>query len=206
METSDRFSTGPDPLAVDEGPAPIAQDPNPGLPSANDEHAGPENDLWVGRTHWKHYTGRLLLWTGAQLVVAVLLWLAATRSDALSAKSGFLIWAIVLLGSGLEVLGRRTFLTIIGHRYRLTSQRLFIERGILSQTIDQTELIRVDDVRLHRSLADRLFGLGSVAILSTDATDREVVIPGIAEPERVAEAIRGRMRTMRRKSLFIENL
>ena len=51
-----------------------------------------------------------------------------------------------------------------------------------------------------------MFGLGTVAIVSTDATDRETVLTGIAEPDKVAEAIRSRMRTMRSKSLFIENL
>ena len=206
METSDQPSITSDSLGIDGGPARESLDPDQPVHSNSDENAIPEEDLWVGRTHWKHYAGRLLLWAVAQTGLAILLWFAATRSETLSAKAGFLIWALVFLGSGLEVIGRRTFLEIIGHRYRLTTQRLFIERGILSQTIDQTELIRVDDVRLHRTLADRLFGLGSVAIVSTDATDHDVLITGIAEPDRVAEAIRGRMRSMRRKSLFIENL
>jgi hypothetical protein len=72
--------------------------------------------------------------------------------------------------------------------------------------VDQTELIRVDDVRVKKSMMDRLFGLGSVETLSTDQTDRETMIAGIAEPDKVAEAIRARMRTMRKKSLFVENL
>jgi hypothetical protein len=49
-------------------------------------------------------------------------------------------------------------------------------------------------------------GLGTVTILSTDASNREVIIEGIAGAEKVAEEIRTRMRTMRKKSLFIENL
>ena len=60
--------------------------------------------------------------------------------------------------------------------------------------------------RIHKSFLDRVLGLGSVAIVSTDASDREVVLEGIPKPEEVAEAIRTRMRTLRRKSLFIENL
>ena len=98
------------------------------------------------------------------------------------------------------------FLRIISRRYRLTSQRLFIERGILNQTIDQTELIRVDDVRLEKTLIDRVFGLGTVSLLSTDVTDRLVVIEGIDNADRVAEAVRTNMRTQRGKALFVENL
>ena len=167
---------------------------------------GTETDIWTGRTHWQHYSGRLALWLIGNLAVIVLVIWLARRIEWLTFKAGFAIVAVILVVSGLEMVVRRVFLNILRHRYRLTTQRLFIERGILSRTIDQTELIRVDDVRLHKSFLDRVFKLGSVAVVSTDATDREIVIEGIAEPEKVAEAIRTRMRAMRSKSLFIENL
>ena len=167
---------------------------------------GAETDIWTGRTHWQHYAGRLALWLIGNLAVIVLVIWLARRIEWLTFKAGFAIAAVILVVSGLEMVVRRVFLNILSHRYRLTTQRLFIERGILSRTIDQTELIRVDDVRLHKSFLDRMFRLGSVAVVSTDATDREIVIEGIAEPEKVAEAIRTRMRAMRSKSLFIENL
>ncbi len=165
-----------------------------------------ETEIWVGRTHWKHYAGWLAMWIMANVVLTVLLVWAAHHIKWLTFKRGFAIVAVVFVISGLEVAVRRVFLKIINHRYRLTSQRLFIERGILSQTVDQTELIRVDDVRINKSFLDRVFGLGSVAIVSTDATDRKVVVEGIPEAESVAEAIRTHMRTMRRKSVFIEHL
>ena len=164
-----------------------------------------ETELWVGRTHWKHYIGRLTIWAGGNLGFAILVIWATPQWEWLTAWRAFWAIVVVLLVTGLLVAGR-VFLKIIGHRYRLTSQRLFIERGIFSQTIDQTELIRVDDVRIHKTFLDRVVGLGSVAIVSTDASDREIVIEGIAEPEKTAEVIRSRMRAMRQKSLFIENL
>jgi len=167
---------------------------------------GTETDIWTGRTHWQHYAGRLALWLIGNLAVIVLVIWLARRIEWLTFKAGFAIVAVILVVSGLEMVVRRVFLNILRYRYRLTTQRLFIERGILSRTIDQTELIRVDDVRLHKSFLDRVFRLGSVAIVSTDATDREIVIEGIAEPEKVAEAIRTRMRAMRRDSLSIEHL
>ena len=164
-----------------------------------------EQELWAGRTHWKHYAGRLACWLACNVLVVVLLFQLAGYWEPMTGGHAFWVALGILLVSGAVVVGR-VLLVILGVRYRLTSQRLFVERGILSRTVDQTELIRVDDVRLHKSLLNRVFGLGSVAIISTDATDREIVIAGIAEPERVAEAIRTRMRTLRRKSLFIENL
>jgi len=164
-----------------------------------------ENELWRGRTNWKHYAGRFILWFLANVVVAVLVSWVASRADWLGGRGAFWTIVVVLLLTGLLFVAP-VFLKILGHRYRITSQRLFIERGILSQTVDQTELIRVDDVRLTKTLTDRLFGLGTVVILSTDASDRDVTIEGVSNPDEVAEAIRMHMRTMRKKSLFVENL
>jgi membrane protein YdbS with pleckstrin-like domain len=165
-----------------------------------------EKELWNGRTSWKHHLGLIILWLAAIVVVVGLVIWAARHIEWLTFARGFLLVTLVAFLSGLEVLVRRVLLRVIDHRYRLTTQRLFIERGILSRTVDQTELIRVDDVRLYKSFVDRLVGLGSVAVVSTDATDRETIIEGIVGPEEVAEAIRTRMRTMRRKSLFLEHL
>ena len=180
--------------------------PQPAAPEAANPDTTVEADLWIGRTHWKHFAGLLSLWLLGNLVVCVLVIWAAPWLEGLTFSRGLKLVAAVLALSGLEFVGRRVLLKVFDHRYRLTTQRLFIERGLLSQTIDQTELIRVDDVRIHKTLLGRILGVGSVAIVSTDATDREITIEGIARADEVAEAIRGRMRAMRRKSLFVENL
>jgi len=164
-----------------------------------------ETELWAGRTHWKHFAGRVLGWVVANLLAAVLVGWITHRLEGLRAVHGTLIILALVLISGLLVLGQ-VALRILACRYRLTSQRLFISRGILSQTVDQTELIRVDDVRIYKSFLDRVLGLGTVAVVSTDASDREVTITGIRDPDHVAEAIRKHMRVLRRKSLFVENL
>ena len=165
-----------------------------------------EADVWSGRTSWKHYIGRVILWLAANVIFIVVAVWSSRHIDWLTFSRGFAIVTMVFALSGLEMVIRRVWLRVIDHRYRLTTQRLFIERGIFSRTTDQTELIRVDDVRLYKSFVNRLVGLGSVAIISTDATDREIVIEGIAEADEVAESIRTRMRIMRRKSLFLEHL
>jgi len=166
---------------------------------------GVESELWSGRTHLMHFAGRVFLWLTLSVGVGILVGWGSTKVTWLPA--GRVFWAatglVVILG--LIILGP-VLVAILGRRYRLTSQRLFIVRGIFSQVVDQTELIRVDDVRLYKSFLDRVFGLGTVAVISTDATDRETVIPGIARAEHLAEAIRGRMKAIRKKSVFVENL
>ncbi|MFQ5462569.1 MAG: PH domain-containing protein [Phycisphaerae bacterium] len=164
-----------------------------------------ESDIWRGRTQWRHFSGRIGIWAmGSMAGLGILLrlssqwtWMSTWMAFGLGVGVAVVL-AILLLG--------RPFLAIFGRRYRLTSQRLFIEKGILSRTIDQTELIRVDDVRIYKSLLDRLFGLGTVVIRSTDASDAEIRIEGVADPDGVGETIRAQMRAMRGKSLFVESL
>lgn len=163
-----------------------------------------ESPLWRGRADWKHYMGLVLLGFSIVLVVEVLLVYTGTATG-LSAG-----WA-VLIGALAALMVVACVASVIAYRilnthYELTSQRLFIVRGILSQTRDQSELIRIDDVRVHQSLVDRIFGLGTVEVISTDATDNDARIVGVADAKAVAEHIRARMRTLRSKSLFIENL
>jgi len=172
--------------------------------SASAQPAAPETELWIGRTSWKHHAGRISLWIVANILFSALIgWFASAQKWELAV----VLWTVL---AGVVVSGLiyiiPVFLRIISRRYRLTSQRLFIERGILNQTIDQTELIRVDDVRLEKTLVDRLFGLGTVSLLSTDVSDRLVVIEGIDNADRVAEAVRTNMRTQRGKALFVETL
>jgi hypothetical protein len=45
-----------------------------------------------------------------------------------------------------------------------------------------------------------------VEVVSTDTSDRFVTIKGVSGADEVAEIVRGRMRALRRKSLFVENL
>jgi uncharacterized membrane protein YdbT with pleckstrin-like domain len=158
-----------------------------------------EEDLWTGRTHWKHFA--TLIGGGVSLglvVIAVLAW----RFSWTGFYWGVLVGLLLAVGVAFKI-----GWTVFSTRYRLTSQRLFVERGILNQSIDQTELIRVDDVRVTKSVMDRLFGLGTIEILSTDFTDRSIVIEGVDGPETVAELVRSRMRTARhRQSVFVESL
>jgi len=164
------------------------------IPSGDGQPQDPsaEKEIWAGRTHWKHYAGRLILWVAGNIALVVVVAWLASRADWLTAAAATWIILAVFAVSMISSSGMR--------------ERIFIARGILSQTVDQTELIRVDDVRLHKSFMDRILGLGTVTILSTDTSNSQLVIEGIADAEKVAEAIRTRMRAMRQKSLFIENL
>ena len=167
------------------------------------EPAG-EETIWTARTHWRHFFGLVSVAGAAVIAVCVLLAVVASRFQ-WSGLATFYIGLLITLSTALAV-GGWIMARVLRQRYRLTGQRLFIERGILSQTIDQTELIRVDDVRVRKTVVDRVFGLGSIDVLSTDVTDRTVVMEGVKNADEVAEHVRTRMRALRSRSLFVERL
>lgn len=159
---------------------------------------GDEEDVWEGRGCWQHFFGSVVL-ALLGLVVVVAIGIAAGRGWVWATGLG--LWALWWLIVWLRVVVFRW-----RHRYRLTTQRLFTTTGILAQTTDQLELIRVDDVRVRQGLFDRVFNVGDVVVISTDASEPERVLRGVRDPHTVAEHIRTAMRTLRQKSVFVERL
>lgn len=166
---------------------------------------GPEADLWTGRTHWKHFAGLIMRVLLIDLIAAIVLWQTASRGKFTENSTAWWIF-LAIFAVGFAYLMVRIGLTILNERYRLTSQRLFLERGILSQTVDQLELVRVDDVRINKSLLNRIFGTGTVTIMTTDASNRNIQLVGVVRPEEVAEAVRTHVRASRQRSLYVENI
>lgn len=162
-----------------------------------DQDSEPEDDLWQGRSSWKFYADLIVVAAG-WTVIAAIVWFTTPR---------WLGWTVLIMALlGWVYVAGRVAHGMLNHHYRLTTERLFIERGILSRTIDQAELIRIDDVRIHKSLMNRMTGVGSVELFSTDTSDRQVTIWGVEKPEELAESIRDRMRRLRQRSLFVESL
>ena len=83
---------------------------------------------------------------------------------------------------------KRTFLglPLSFTRYMLTEDRLFVEKGLLNSVMDEENLYRVRDVRVSRSLGQRIFGLGTVTVF---ATNGETVLESIKHPIEVKEEI-----------------
>jgi membrane protein YdbS with pleckstrin-like domain len=90
-------------------------------------------------------------------------------------------------------------------RYRLTSQRLMHETGILRRVTDRIEVIDIDDVTFEQRLLERLVGVGTIRISSSDKTHPELSLPGIDNVKEVSELIDDTRRSdRRRRGLHIE--
>ncbi|HBS28070.1 MAG TPA: hypothetical protein DEB06_01155 [Phycisphaerales bacterium] len=84
-------------------------------------------------------------------------------------------------------------------KFVLTSQRLRLEDGILSRRFDDIELYRVKDITLDQPFIQRLVGLGTIRLLTSDASHPTLTLPAIASPMEVRDTIRQQVELMRRE-------
>jgi uncharacterized membrane protein YdbT with pleckstrin-like domain len=53
-------------------------------------------------------------------------------------------------------------------KYSMSEDRLFVETGFLNLTQNEVRLYRILDLQLKRSLGQRIFGVGSIYVSSSD--------------------------------------
>ena len=84
-------------------------------------------------------------------------------------------------------------------RYSLSEDRLFISEGFLNIQDDEVLLYRVRDIDTRRSLWQRLFGVGTVTVISSDKTMPNLVLKNIKDPLFVKELIHKQVEEMKIK-------
>jgi uncharacterized membrane protein YdbT with pleckstrin-like domain len=95
----------------------------------------------------------------------------------------------------------------LSHEYKLTSQRFIHGSGILRRTTDRVEVIDIDDVQVTQGFIERMLGVGTIRILSSDVTSPSTTLHGIDDVTRVATLIDDTRRTeRRRRSVHIESV
>ena len=116
------------------------------------------------------------------------------------AHLGLLVWGVLLapVGIGLILLARAWYL-VASTRYRLTTQRLFAQTGLIAKNLEEVELFRVKDVTLSQGMLDRMLGTGTVTVLSTDDTAPRLELAGIRDPLAAKEALRTAFRAARQR-------
>ena len=84
-------------------------------------------------------------------------------------------------------------------RYSLSEDRLFVSEGFLTIKDDEILLYRVRDIDTRRSLWQRLFGVGTVVVASSDKTMPNLVLKNIKDPIFVKELIHKQVEEMKIK-------
>lgn len=84
---------------------------------------------------------------------------------------------------------RRFGLPLSFTRYRLSGDRLFCETGFLNLKVDEVLLYRVQDLELTMTLGQRIFGVGTVCVHSSDKSIPHLDLKNVKDPRGVKELI-----------------
>ncbi len=84
---------------------------------------------------------------------------------------------------------RRLGLPLSFTRYSLSEDRLFCETGFLNLKSDEVLLYRVQDLELTMTLGQRIFGVGTVCVHSSDKSVPHLDLKNVKRPREVKELI-----------------
>ncbi len=156
---------------------------------------GGEEELWQGGYSGKDMVGSWILAGIASiaLIVASVLF------------SNYILVFLPLLGLIWLCIACLLAYRKLSVRYRLTNQRFIHKVGILRQVTDRIEVIDIDDVTFEQGLVQRLVGVGTIRVTSSDSTHPELLLRGINDVKRIADLIDDVRRQERRsRGLHIE--
>jgi membrane protein YdbS with pleckstrin-like domain len=147
-------------------------------------HPG-EQVLYEGHPSWRSilafYFQGLLLTAAICIVVALVTGLGDGGTD-----SG-LVAIIALAGVAITILVG--FIKRVATSYTITNRRLHIKRGIVSRTIQETRLERVQNVNYNQSMLQRILQVGDVDFDTAAGDDYNFVFSGVAEPADVVHRV-----------------
>jgi uncharacterized membrane protein YdbT with pleckstrin-like domain len=142
-----------------------------------DLHPG-EEVVFEGHPSWRallaFYIGGL---AGAAVIGLIVALIATTVTGVLV---GAALAALVLLYG---------FVKRMSTTYMVSTQRLYIRRGILSKRVQQTRVDRVQNVNTDQSLRERLLRVGTVDFDTAGTDDSEFRFVGISSPGKVVIAV-----------------
>ncbi len=178
----------------------------------------PETVIWEGSPSLKLLMVQLLrtaIVAAAAIVAAILIHpVAVSFFEDLSAGKGgrgprdgspATLILMTIVGSYLVIRAivlSTSVMQLRSTRYRLTNQRLVVEQGILSRTLDEVDLRTVDDSGFSQSPLERLQGIGTVWILASDRATPRLALRGIADPRTLREKIRENAYRMSQGQVF----
>lgn len=84
---------------------------------------------------------------------------------------------------------RRMGLPLSFTRYALSEDRLFLSRGFLNVSDDELLLYRVRDITTKRSLWQRICGVGTITVVSSDKSTATLVLKNVKKPMMVKELL-----------------
>lgn len=137
-----------------------------------------EKIIYQGHPSWRAILGFYLIGTAAAAVIALIVKFADSTGTAV-------VVFIVLVG--ITVLAG--LIKRIATTYTITDRRLNIKRGIIARNVQETRLLRVQNVNFQQSVYERIMQIGNVDFDTAGTDDSGFVFAGVAEPAQVVEQV-----------------
>jgi uncharacterized membrane protein YdbT with pleckstrin-like domain len=94
---------------------------------------------------------------------------------------------IAIVGVSLTILAG--FIKRVATSYTITDRRLHIKRGIVSRTIQETRLERVQNVNFRQGVFQRVLQIGDVDFDTAAGDDYNFIFSGVADPADVVHKV-----------------
>ena len=82
-------------------------------------------------------------------------------------------------------------------KYAISEDRLFQSTGLLNLKYEEILLYRIRDITLSRSFGQRIFGVGSITVSSSDKSRPTLVIQNVKMPVAVKELLHEQVEEMK---------
>jgi uncharacterized membrane protein YdbT with pleckstrin-like domain len=142
-----------------------------------DLHPG-EQIVFEGRPIWRSILSFYITGFIGSVVIGVIVALVA------STAIGVIVFVALF---ALDVLVG--FIRRVSTRYTITTQRLRIERGLLSKHVQQTRIERVQNVNTNQTFVSRILRVGTVDFDTAGTDDSDFTFAGVGNPHEVVTAV-----------------
>src|SRR4051794_11874592 len=142
-----------------------------------DLHPG-EEIVFEGHPSWRGILSFYIRGLAVALVVGAILWFAVSNAI------GVVAFAVLM---GLDILA--ALIKRVATRYVISTERLNIRTGILSKHVQQTSIVRVQNVNTEQRFIDRILRVGSVDFDTAGTDDSDFTFRGVANPAEIVAAV-----------------
>jgi membrane protein YdbS with pleckstrin-like domain len=164
----------------------------PAPPATPSAPAAAEQELWRGHPSQVLNFSIYFFWAA---ILTVALVVAVTLVDSQE-------WSLILFGIvaflGLVQIAV-AYLHLRAVEYVVTTQRVRVISGIFGKDIQEIELFRVKDTLANQSFFLRLFGLGTIIVISGDERNPRIVLSGVPHAIELREKMRQEVMTLRQR-------
>ena len=153
-----------------------------------------EEVVYESRQHWFAVIARTWIWI---LVAIVALALVIFLSGARDAIGGGTVDGILTIAAIVALVASLGFIGFVlwdwrNQEWLITTRRVMRAEGVLNKTVSDSSLEKINDARLDQSLFGRIFGFGTLDILTAaeEAGGRNLAdFPMIADPVEFKKAM-----------------